>query len=127
VEISEGVVVIGVDEEETPMDNAELAPGGVVPITQTLYLESEEQWRRGDEIGSAYGAFVLTRRGRAVGNLTFSFDGEDGLTAAGQLPFDGRSIGDGVLAVVGGTGGLKSRTGEVHVEVRNPKRYRFAV
>ena len=121
------LVIIGVDDEDdAPPGVAESGRPPVYPVSQTLFWESGAKWQRGDEAGSAYGAFVLTRRGELVGSLTFTFEDEDALVASGVLPFDGgKSFADGVLAVVGGTGAHKGRTGEVHVEAQNPKRYRF--
>jgi hypothetical protein len=121
------LVIIGLDEEEdAPPGVAEPGHPKVLPVSQRLFWESHAAWQRGDEAGYAHGAFVLTRRGELVGSLTFTFEGEDALVASGTLPFDGgKSFADGVLAVVGGTGAHKGRTGEVHVEAQNPKRYRF--
>ena len=121
------LVIIGHDEEDdAPPGFAESARAPVLPVSQRLFWESHGKWQRGDEAGYAHGAFVLTRRGKLVGSLTFTFEGEDTLVATGTLPFDGgKSFADGVLAVVGGTGAHKGRTGEVHVEAQNPKRYRI--
>ena len=121
------LVIIGVDEEDdAPPGFAEAGRAPVLPVSQRLFWESDASWQRGDEAGYAHGAFVLTRKGELVGNLTFTFGGGDALVATGTLPFDGgTSFADGVLAVVGGTGAHKGRTGEVHVEAQNPKRYRF--
>lgn len=121
------LVIIGLDEEDdAPPGFAESARAPVLAVSQRLFWESHEKWQRGDEAGYAHGAFVLTRRGKLVGSLTFTFEGEDALVATGTLPFDGgKSFADGVLAVVGGTGVLKGRRGEVHIEAQNPKRYRI--
>lgn len=125
MDIAGEFVIIGVDEEEAPSDVAQSARM-VLPVSQRLFWESHEDWQRGGEAGYAHGAFVLTRRDKLVGSLTFTFEGEDSLVATGALSFDGEgSFSDGVLAVVGGTGAFKGRTGEVHVEARNPKRYRI--
>jgi hypothetical protein len=120
------LVIIGVDEEdESPPDVAQSAPGMVLPVTQGLFWESDEEWKRGGEAGRAHGAFVLTRRNKLAGSLTFSLERGD-LVATGVLRFDGeKSFADGTLALVGGTGEFRGKIGEVHVEARNPKRYRI--
>jgi hypothetical protein len=127
MDMSGELVIIGLDEEDdAPPGVAGPGHPSVLPVSQRLFWESHAEWERGDEVGYAHGAFVLTRKGELVGSLTFTFEGEDALVASGALPFDGdKSFADGVLAVVGGTGAHKGRTGEVHVEAQNPKRYRF--
>jgi hypothetical protein len=126
VDIAGEFVIIGVDEEEAPSEVAQSGRRDMLPVSQRLFWESHEDWERGGEAGYAHGAFALTRRDKLVGSLTFTFEGEDGLVAMGAIASDGaNSFADGVLAVVGGTGALKGRTGEVRVEARNPKRYRI--
>lgn len=125
MDIAGEFVIIGVDEEEAPSDVAQ-STRMVVPVSQRLFWESDEAWKRGGEAGYAHGTFALTPKDKLVGSLVFTFEGEDCLVATGALPFDGMgSFSDGVLAVVGGTGAYRGRTGEVHVQARNPKRYRI--
>ena len=117
-------VVIGEDDGQAPMDFAPEAAATVVVVRQTLF-EERGDWDKGDEIGVAHGVFVVSYAGEALCNITFLFGEEDTIAATGVLPIERSSVGAGVLSVSGGTGRYKKVAGEVRVEIRNPKKYRF--
>jgi hypothetical protein len=125
LEGKDGFRIIGFDEEQTPDDLAYAAPATVAVIDQQLYVEIGD-WEPGDLVGWAHGTAVVTHHGRAVCHVTFVFEGEDTLVVHGVVPIDGSSIGNGHLAVTGGTGRYKGAVGTMSVETRNPKRWIFA-
>ena len=123
--------IIGDDDEQAPTEFPAEAAATTVALEQTLYEEIDEPWNRGGAIGAAHGVGVVTPRGRIAWAITFSLGAslgqEDTIAASGVLPAQKSSMGPGVLAVTGGTGRFARVTGQVTVEVRNPKRYRFDV
>ena len=125
MEITTEFTVIGDDDAQTPKDLAAASPATVVPIDQELFEELGEPWERGERVGEAHGIAVVTRRGVAVCNVTFAFEGEDTISVHGVLPIDGSTLGNGRLAVAGGTGRFNKATGTLNMETRNPKRWSF--
>jgi hypothetical protein len=114
------------DEE---MQTSDLAgpPAKVVAIDQVLFEEVGEPWNRGDQVGEAHGTAVVTQKGLAVCHITFTFGDEDSIVAHGVLPIDGSTLGNGHIAVAGGTGQFDKATGRLDMETRNPKRWSFAL
>ena len=124
MEASTGFVVIGEDDQQTPTDFAPEAAATVVVLHQTLF-EERGDWEKGDEIGAAHGVFVVSHAAKAVCSFTFVLGERNTIAATGVLPIERSSIGAGILSVIGGTGRYKKVAGEVRVESRNPKKYRF--
>jgi hypothetical protein len=120
----EGFTVIGDDEEQSPDDFAGLAPRDVVVIDQQLY-EDDGYFDKGRHVGWAHGSGVVTHRVRIVCHVTFVFEEGDTLAAHGVLPIEGRTIGNGLMAVTGGTGRYRNAGGTMYVETVNPKRWKY--
>jgi hypothetical protein len=124
----ESFTVIGDIQREDLVDLGMGGAGKVGTFDEVLYEGPDpDSWERGQVIGSAHALFVTTASGQAVLTITLRFGdegSEDSLTASGLLPYD-EGVGDGILAVVGGTGGHKNRGGQLRVEVQNPHKYRF--
>jgi hypothetical protein len=127
MQVSQGFTLIGEDREQTPMDLSAAEPAEVVVFDQTLFLEGDVPWEKGDEVGVMHGVAVVTHGGKAICNLIFRFDDEDSITAGGVLPAETVSVGAGVITVGGGTGKYRGLSGQVRIETRNPKRYGFQV
>jgi len=119
--------LIGDDEQRTPHElTAESAAATVIVLDLQLYEETGE-WERGSARGEVHGIAVVTHGGRAMCHLTFELDDQDTIVAHGVLPLEGSSIGNGRMAVTGGTGRFERAAGTVEVESRNPKRFRMAL
>jgi hypothetical protein len=127
MEVSEGFTLIGEDREQTPMDLSGAHPATPFVFDQTLFLEGDVPWGKGDEVGIMHGVAVVTHGGNAICHLIFRFDDEDSITAVGVLPLETPSVGAGVITVDGGTGKYRGLSGQVRIETRNPKRYGFQV
>lgn len=67
----------------------------------------------------------LEDRDTMVTSVVFEFADGDELAASGVLPFRERPhwIGNGRIAITGGTGVYEGLTGELVVKVQNPKRW----
>ncbi|MGZ8626980.1 MAG: hypothetical protein ACXWXK_09965 [Actinomycetota bacterium] len=67
----------------------------------------------------------LEERYPMVCDVVFEFDDGDVLIASGVLPFRQKPhwVGNGRLAILGGTGPYQGLTGDLVVEVQNPKRW----
>lgn len=132
--------VIGDDEEQTPGELADDAPGTVAVVNQRLYRDNG-YFDRGEEVGWAHGVAVVDHHHRAVCHFTFVLVGQaqeepqmdqsqeprppDLLTAQGVVPIKDATLGAGRLVVTGGSGALKGAKGTIAVEVQNPKRWSF--
>jgi hypothetical protein len=118
--IAPGSVWIGDNEEIVGPDGG---PGSIAVFDQDLFEGQVDSWERGKPVGNAHGVFVLTPSGKALTTITLMFQDGSTLVAAGSLPFESSSIGNGVLAVTGRTGKLDSAHARLRVEVNNPKKY----
>lgn len=125
MEFSAGFKVIGEDQEEA-FDLAAAAPAKVVPIDQDLF-EEDGDWNPGEKVGEAHGTAVVTQKRLAMCHISFTFGEEDSIVAHGVLPIDGSTLGDGHIAVAGGTGRFDKATGRADLETLNPKRWSFAL
>ena len=120
--------VIGEDQEQQTDDLAPPGAGDVFSIDQDLFEEVGESWNRpGDPVGEAHGSGVVTKKDLAMCSITFTFGDEDIIVAHGLLPSNGRRLGNGLLAVTGGTGRFDRVSGRLEVESRNPKRWGFFI
>ncbi|MGZ8606270.1 MAG: hypothetical protein ACXWXQ_04395 [Actinomycetota bacterium] len=89
-----------------------------------------EDGAEGDTIGIVHVQMSRSNKppggnGRMVCHVVFEFDDEDVLIASGVLPFRQRPhwVGNGRLAILGGTGPYKGLTKNLFVDVTNPKRW----
>jgi hypothetical protein len=118
--------VIGDVQAEELVDLGMGGAGNIGTFDEVLYeAVSDDSWDAGEEIGSAQALFVITPSGHAVFTITLRFgdeESEDSLTASGSLPYDD-GIRDGVITLMGGTGGYKNRGGQLRVQVKNPHKY----
>jgi hypothetical protein len=118
--------VIGDVQAEELVDLGMGGAGNIGTFDEVLYeAVSDDSWDTGEEIGSAHALFVITPSGHAVFTITLRFgdeESEDSLTASGSLPYDD-GIRDGVITLMGGTGGYKNRGGQLRVQVKNPHKY----
>jgi hypothetical protein len=126
MEFSAGFTLIGEDQSEDPDELAPAAPATVFPIDQDIYQEGADPWSKGDLVGEAHGFAVVTRRG-AMTNVTFAFDEADSVVVHGLLPVEGKRLGNGRIAVTGGTGKFAKASGNVDMQTRNPKRWSFVL
>ena len=112
------------EDDDGVEDLLDAEPGTVRPIHQQLFeIEDDETWAHGsDPVGTLYGFVVVAGGRNAVCHLVFSI-GEDTLVATGVLPTGSSSVGDGWIAVTGGTEGLFRASGACQVSTRNPKRW----
>jgi hypothetical protein len=129
MEIIEDLTIIGDDDPDDRSDFSKLVPGDVRVMRQTLYQEGDESWQRADTVGFAHLAVVIGRGGAAICHLVFVFDADDTIVAHGVLPVVGGldGVGDGQLAVTGGTGAFVGAGGTIEVEVMNPKKYHIVL
>ena len=127
MEFTTGFTVIS-DEQELSFaaEAGASGPARLAAFDQNLYEEAVEPWQRGELIGEVSGTLVTTHRGKAIVNVTFTI-GEDAIVAHGVLPLDGSDLGNGRLAVTGGTGKFNKAAGTVDMETRNPKRWSFGL
>jgi hypothetical protein len=128
MEFTAQFTVIGEDQEPESSDELKpLPPGSVYSFDQDLFEESGDgSWKQGGRVGEAHGSLIVTRRGGATCLITFGF-GNGSIVAAGLLPSEGRKLGDGTLAVTGGTGEFHQSSGHVDVQTKNPKRWSFVL
>lgn len=126
MEFTEIVTIISDDERQSADLNA-APPATLDAIDLVLYEEIDEPWKKGEPIGEAHGTAVVTHAGLAVCHITFTFSDGDTIVAHGVLPIDGSNLGNGHLAVTGGTGHFHKAAGRVDVETRNPKRWIFTL
>jgi hypothetical protein len=118
------LTLIGIDDEEGKLDFSSSVPGDVRVMHQTLSWEGEESWTIGDPAGAAHVSVIIGRGGIAICHVVFVLNSEDTIVAHGVLPVaSGTGVGNGLLAVTGGTGNYDSVGGRVDVEVVNPKKY----
>ena len=118
--------LIGEDEDEDgEKDLRSAEPGSVWPIRQALFeLVDDITWDHGEgRVGTLHGVAIVVRRGHVVCHLVFEFDEDHALVASGALPAGESHMGDGVIAVTGGTGGFAKASGVCLVKARNPKRW----
>jgi hypothetical protein len=118
----QGRVWIGDDQE--PFGNGDVgALSGFDENLYTLLGDPSESWESDERVGSAHCIFVPTGREFAVCTLVLEFGRGSTLVATGSLPLSGSSIGDGVLAVAGGTGDHESPPPRLSVTSKNPHKY----
>ena len=116
-----GFVVFGVEEGAESSPNA--GPGTPVPFHEKLV----DDWPNGQkDRGSAEGKYTVKQNDDAEYEVTLTFNDKETstLTAAGTLKRDKGKFGKGKLKIMGGTGPGKSLSGNLDVQVVNPKRYR---
>lgn len=124
MELLDELTLIGDDDDDTKFDFEAAVPGDVRVMHQTLTVEGEEAWSRGEPVGFAHVSVIVGRRGIAICHVIFVLEGDDTIVAHGVLPVAaGTGIGGGLLAVTGGTGNFDGVGGRVDVEVVNPKKY----
>jgi hypothetical protein len=119
--------IIGIDQDdgEDGQYPDQPARSEVNILTQELHLDRGLFEPDPDVAGWAHGTVIATGHGRAICHVTFRFGDEHSIVAHGVLPSVGKSIGNGYLAVTGGTGQFTGATGTMRVETRNPKRWSF--
>ena len=118
--------LIGEDQDKIADLLAPAPQGSVMTIDQDLYEEQGGAWQRPDTpVGEAHGSVIVTRKGFATCNITFTFGDDDSIVAQGLLPISGKSLNNGHLAVTGGTGQFDKVSGRVDMETQNPKRWSF--
>jgi hypothetical protein len=120
----EGFTVIGDDEEQSPQDLSQAPPREVIVIDQQLY-EDDGYFDKGKHVGWAHGSGVITHHGRVVCHVTFVFEEGDTVVADGVVPVAETTIGNGLMAVTGGTGKYRNAGGTMYVESVNPKRWKY--
>lgn len=120
------LTLIGDDDVDSKLDFASAVPGEVRVLHQSLSVEGDESWQRAAAAGFA-DVSVIIGRNAAICHVVFTLQSDDmngTLVAHGVLPTDrSTGIGDGVLAVTGGTGDFDSVGGSITVEAVNPKKY----
>jgi hypothetical protein len=121
---SERFVVIGDDAKREFIEQGRGGSGDIEVFDEILYEAIDDTWDRGSEVGQSHGHYIVTTRGRANFSVTLDFGEGHTVVAAGTLPFDGR-LGSGRIPLAGGTGRFGGISGEMSVEVVNPKRYSF--
>lgn len=122
---SEGFAVIGDEAVEELVDHGRGGPGNQGAFDEVLFEEAKpDSWERGAEVGSATGHYIVTPGGHAVYTVVLHLGDAGTLVAAGRLPYD-RSLGNGWIAVTGGTGNFQDARGRLQVDFKNPKRYTY--
>lgn len=132
MEVTGEFVFIGEDDDaDERLDFKGLEPGRVFSRRQDLYPEEGETWGKGPQVGYAYLSVTVAAGNVGVCEAVFVIGADDSIVAQGVLPLNdssgGATIGNGHLAVIGGTGAFNAAMGTVDVEVVNPKRYHFTV
>ncbi len=122
MEISTEFILIGEDEDDAE-DLSSAEPGRIAVIHQGLYEQGEEEWSKGDRVGTLHGNVIVGRLRKVVCHLVFDFDGEHTLVATGALPGGLSNFDGGTIAVTGGSGEFAKAAGICVVETMNPKRY----
>lgn len=127
MEITPTFTLVGDDTETSQDDVGEAGPGTVIAVYQETFIEEGEPFNRGERVGELHGTAVVTRGGNLVCALVFTFGDEHAHTivAHGVLRRDGGGIGQGRLAIGGGTGHYRKIAGDIEVQTLNPKRYIF--
>jgi hypothetical protein len=127
MEITPRFTLVGEDTDDSADDLADAGTATVIPVFQETYLEEGEPFQQGGRVGELHGTAVVTGRGNLVCALVFTFDAdmEDTIVAHGVLQRHGGGIGEGRLAIGGGTGRYRKLSGDIEVQTRNPKRYIF--
>lgn len=127
IESDGAFTMIGDIQAEELFDVGVGGAGNIGTYDEVLYEAADaDSWDRGEPVGSAHALFVVTPSGHAIFNITLRFgdeDSEDSLTASGVLPYED-GVRDGVVTVMGGTGGFKNEGGQLRIEVVNPHKYR---
>jgi hypothetical protein len=132
MEITEDLTLIGEDDDEgEKLDFSQVVPGFAFSRRQDLFQEADEAWSKGPQVGTAHLGVIVGHRGVAICHVVFVLDGDDTIVAHGVLPLTdgpkGATVGNGLLAVTGGTGNFNGAGGRLDVEVMNPKRYHFTI
>jgi hypothetical protein len=132
MEITGEFVFIGEDDDtDERVELKGLEPGTVFSRRQDLFPEEGETWGKGPQVGYAYLSVTVAAGMVGVCEAVFVTGSDDSIVALGVLPLidssRGATIGNGHLAVIGGTGAFNTVMGTVDVEVVNPKRYHFTV
>jgi hypothetical protein len=129
MEISLGFALVGEDMEGAQTDLSGAGPATIIPIDQDTFEATDEDFGKGEHAGWVHGTAILTHRDRLVCHLTFSFesDPDDTIVVHGVLPREDDGIGQGRLAVTGGTGRFHKAAGTVVVRTINPKRFSFTL
>lgn len=138
MERPEIVVLTMNDRAQHPSTGFSDAQPGSIVVFEEPFFEEIREWEPGAELGVLRGTCIVGMDGTAQANLVFVFlphedeaaSRADTISAAGSIAMGdtdagARDIGEGALAVVGGTGKHRSRTGEVLVQVQNPHRWRI--
>lgn len=114
-----GFVVFGV--EKTEVNGQDAQQGLKVPIDEDLKEDSPT----GRTVGFATGHYTVKQNDDAEFEVTLTANDQEKstLTAAGTLKRDKGKFGKGKLKINGGTGKGKQLSGNLDVQVVNPKRY----
>ena len=124
-----GVFPVESDEDVDEEDLAPPQPGETLLKDWWVYPGSS----RDEPIGIVHVFLTRPRKERdddhrIVCRVVFDFGGDDTLSATGVLPFRPQPhwVDSGRLAIAGGTGQYAGQSGELVVEVLNPKRWSIA-
>jgi len=114
---------------EVPTPFAEVGAGVSILRDERLYDAADDGFGKGERSGIVHIEERKTSElgeGTVVCRVVFRFfdERDSTLTASGVLPHNGaQTVGEGRLAIVGGTGKFKTTRGELVVLSENPKRW----